>query len=459
MAAGAAVWGTGIKEIHADTGGLEWAGTADVLVIGSGVGGCASALAAHEAGANVTVLEKAPMNLFGGNSAVSGGNFFALPPEEYLKTLLKLSGGRSEPAAAAALADHAESSIRWLNQAGVRMNWSKRSGYAVAPDRGKGAMADLLQILRNKGIDIQFESKAERLLQDDQRRVIGVRAAVNSRFVNFKAKRAVILATGGYLANQEMTVKYMGPQATAIEDLGLPHITGDGHRMALELGAALLNMGDCRLAPGIPGSNLFLNNWYPHGIIVNKESLRFVDEAGAAKGFLHLGREIFRQTDGVGYVILDEKWKTRVPTSSQRQFAGRGGKLTEADTLEQLAEEIGLSPISLKYTVAQFNAAVSDGTALNIYPPKTEDAVKLDEPKFYAAKLVNASTVSFGGVRINQKAQVLNLESTPIPRLYATGILVGGIYYQHYKSGCGLASGVAFGRLAGRYAALENLLE
>ena len=153
---------------------------------------------------------------------------------------------------------------------------------------------------------------------------------------------------------------------------------------------------------------------------------------------------------------MDEKWKTWVPTSSQKRFASRGGKLTEADTLEQLAEKFGLNPISLKQTVAQFNAAVSDGTALDIYPPKTGDAVKLDESKFYAAKLVNSSTVSFGGVRINPKAQVLNLEGTPIPRLYATGILVGGIYYQDYKSGSGLASGVAFGRLAGRHAALEN---
>ena len=96
--------------------------------------------------------------------------------------------------------------------------------------------------------------------------------------------------------------------------------------------------------------------------------------------------------------------------------------------------------------------------ALSLHPPKTGEAVKLDTPKFYGIPLVNGSTLSFGGVRINKKAQIINLEGEAIPGVYAAGILVGGLYYQNYKSGFGLASAVTFGRLAGTYAAQEKPL-
>ena len=96
--------------------------------------------------------------------------------------------------------------------------------------------------------------------------------------------------------------------------------------------------------------------------------------------------------------------------------------------------------------------------ALGLYPPKTNDAAKLDEPKFYGTPVVNGSTLTFGGVRINKRSQVVNLEGSVIPRLYAVGILVGGIYYQNYRGGCGLASAVTFGKLAGSQAAAEKPL-
>jgi tricarballylate dehydrogenase len=205
-------------------------------------------------------------------------------------------------------------------------------------------------------------------------------------------------------------------------------------------------------------SKVSFGRWYPHGIIVNKESQGFLDEAEDSSVASTLGQAMLKQTDGIGYAILDEKHKTLVPASLQKRFLENGGTLSEADSIEELAENLGLNPISLKQTVDEFNAAVKEGMALSLHPPITGEAVKLDAPKFYDARLVNGSTLSFGGVRINRKSQIINLEGEVIPGVYAVGILVGGLYYQNYKGGFGLASAVTFGRLAGIYAAQEKLL-
>jgi len=455
---GAAALGVGAKETRADPSAGKWFKQTDVIIIGSGVGGCASAIAARAAGASVLVLEKAPKLFFGGNSSVAGGNFYASPPEKFYRELMEMSRGRSDETAARALADNAESAVKWLGGAGIDLDWSKRKGYAVGPKRGRGVMKNFLKVLQDKGIEVLFETKANRLLQDDNQRIVGVRAAAKSGLVEIKAAKAVILATGGYLGNEEMAVRYIGPRATGIVDQGLKHITGDGHRMALDVGARLINMGDCRLAPMQPKSKLTLNRWYPNGVVVNRECQRFIDEAESSADPDKLGRALFRQPDGTGYVILDEKHKTLVSGSAQKRFAGRGGELIEADTVEGLAEKLGLNPLALKQTIEEFNAAVKENTALSLHPPKTGGAVKLDEPKFYAVEMVNGSTLSFGGVRINSKAQVVNLEGKSIAGLYAAGILVGGLFYGKYKGGFGFAAAAAFGRLAGTQAAAEKAL-
>jgi len=460
MAAGAGVaaFSTGVKAPRAETLPGKWSKEADVVVIGSGVAGCAAAIAAREAGAGVAVLEKAPKLFFGGNSSVAGGNFYAETPEKFYRKLMAMSAGRSDETAARTLADNAGSAVKWLGTSGVALDWARRKGYAVGPKRGRGVMKDFLKIFQNKGIEVVFETKARRLLSDEQQRVTGVRAEMKSGLVDIRAAKAVILATGGYLGNEEMTVRYIGRRATGIVDRGLKHITGDGHRMALELGACLINMGDCRLAPMQPKSKMDLTRWYPHGIIVNRECQRFIDEAESSADPDKLGRALFRQPDGIGYVILDNKHKALVSDSLQKRFAKRGGKWAEADSIEDLAKKIGLNPFALKQTIEEFNAAVKDDRALTLHPPKTGGAVRLDEPRFYASAMVNGSTLSFGGVRINGKAQVVNLEGKTIAGLYAAGILVGGLFYGKYKGGFGFAAGAAFGRLAGTHAAAETAL-
>lgn len=458
MAAGvsAAALGIGTAEAKAETRSENWAKKTDVVIIGSGMGGCASALAAHEAGANVLILEKAPKHFLGGNSSVSGGNFYALSPEKYYNKLMDMSAGRSDKTTTKTLANHAKASLEWIDKVGVRLDWSKRKGYAVAPQKGRGLMKDLSKILQDKGIEVLFEANVKGLLQDNRQQVIGVQVASKSGLMNVKAEKAVILATGGYLGNEEMAVRYIGPQAIAIVNRGFRHITGDGHRMAQQLGADLINMGGCRLAPIQPESKASVARLYPHGIIVNKESQRFIDESStSASG---IGKALFKQTDGIGYVILDEKWKTLIRPSAQKRFEKRGGELIATDTVVELAKALGLNSFALQQTIDAFNTGITESMALGLHPPKTGDAVKLDEPKFYGTPVVNGSTLTFGGIRINKKSRIINLEGNVIPRLYAVGILVGGIYYQNYKGGCGLASAVTFGRLAGTHAAAEKPL-
>ena len=453
---GTAVFGLGVREAGAETLSGEWTQKTDVVVVGSGMGGCASALAAHEAGARVLILEKAPKHFFGGNTSVSGGNFYAPSPENYYTELMEMSAGRSDKTAAKTVADNAKAALEWLGNAGVQLDWGKREGYAVAPQQGKGLMKDLSKILQDKGIEVLFETNAKGLIRDDRQQVAGVQAAAKSGLMNVKAEKAVILATGGYLGNEEMIVRYIGPHAGSVINRGFRHITGDGHRMAQELEADLINMGGCRLEPMQPDTKASVDALYPHGIIVNKEAQRFRDESSTSES--GVGSALLQQTDGMGYVILDEKWKTLIAPPLQKRLERMGLKLTAADTLEELAGALGLNPLALRQTVDAFNAAVKEGMALNLHPPKTGDAAKLEEPKFYGTPVVNGSTLSYGGIRINNKSRAVNLEGGIIPRLYAVGILVGGMYYQNYKGGCGLASAVTFGRLAGMQAAAEKPL-
>ena len=137
--------------------------------------------------------------------------------------------------------------------------------------------------------------------------------------------------------------------------------------------------------------------------------------------------------------------------------------MVEADTIEELADGLGIDVEALSQTVAEYNAAVQPGeynpTVLDgkrtegIEPPKSNWALELDEPPYMGYAVTCGITFTFGGLKINARTQVIDTEDAPIPGLYAAGELTGGLFYNNYPGGSGLMAGAVFGRIAGAQAA------
>jgi tricarballylate dehydrogenase len=196
---------------------------------------------------------------------------------------------------------------------------------------------------------------------------------------------------------------------------------------------------------------------YPFGIVVNQRGLRFLDEGADLRNYTYAryGKEILAQPDMLAFQIFDAK----VEHLLRDEYRIAEVSKAEADSVEELADALGIERESLGTTVAAFNAAVVDrpfdpaildgkGTR-GIAPPKSNWALPLDRPPYQGYAVTCGITFTFGGLRIDAGARVLDADDEPIPGLFAAGELVGGLFYHNYPGGTGLTSGAVFGRIAG----------
>ena len=213
------------------------------------------------------------------------------------------------------------------------------------------------------------------------------------------------------------------------------------------------------------GDRVVLDNFqkhsYPIGIVVNLEGRRFVDEGADYRNhtYAKYGREVMKQPRRTAVQVFDAKTIDMVRDEYRIKQVTRA----QADTLEGLARALDIDPAGLTRTVAEFNAAcrpgkynpsVLDGVGTEgISPPKSNWALPIDKPPFHGFVVTCGITFTFGGLKIDETAAVLDTGDRPIPGLYAAGELVGGIFYGNYLGGAGLMSGSVFGRLSGRSAA------
>jgi tricarballylate dehydrogenase len=208
--------------------------------------------------------------------------------------------------------------------------------------------------------------------------------------------------------------------------------------------------------------DLFQKHSYPLGIIVNIKGERFVDEGADFRNYTYAkyGREVLKQPQRIAFQIFDAK----VMDKLRDEY--RISQVTKAtsDTIEGLADALGIDREGLVRTVRAFNAAVQPGEynpavldgkrTVGITPPKSNWALPIDTPPFTGFAVTCGITFTFGGLKIDPRtAQVQDTEDRPIPGLYAAGELVGGLFYHNYAGGSGLMAGAVFGRLAGEHAA------
>jgi len=297
------------------------------------------------------------------------------------------------------------------------------------------------------------------LIMDEYGTVVGVRAEDAIGLKDFMAD-AVVIATGGYMANREVLEAFVDPHAGNMLPRGLKTCTGDGLNLAREAGAQWIGMGGIQglhvaaVSPKNPTSGSpFIAA--PLVCAINKEGKRFVDEG---KGYVGVGKATLKQPEQTIALVFDEELKKNPGVAaSMKVFKDLGIDIVEANTLSDLAGKIGVPAATLEKTIADFNAAVKDGKALDIQPPKTAYAAKVSTPKFYAFyPLVPGITMTFGGIKINEKTQVQQADGKIIRNLYAAGECTGGLYFDDYIGGCSLCDCIVLGRVAGQEASAKK---
>ncbi len=483
----------------------------DVIVVGAGNAALCAAISATEQGAKVLVLEKAPEPERGGNSLFTAGGFrfvhegladlrgdilqdlseaeadqIILPPlsrETYLDDLMRVTENNSDEELADILIGRSRETMRWMRRHNVRfIPMFGRQSYKVggkhhfyggvnieAVGGGWGLVDQLMKAAARCGVTIRYETALVRLIHDRKGVVTGVTAKGPDGFEDIGA-RAVVLACGGFEANPEMRVRYLGRGWELCRVRGTRHNTGDGIRAALDIGAQPFGgWSTCHAvawdisAPPY-GDRTVLDNFqkhsYPIGIVVNMRGERFVDEGADYRNhtYAKYGREIMKQPQRAAVQIFDAKTIGMV----RDEYRIRQVTKAEAGSIAELAQKLEIDVEGLTRTVDAFNRAcqpgdynpsVLDGKCTKgITPPKSNWALPIDTPPYTGFVVTCGITFTFGGLRINANGEVLDLVDRPIRGLYAAGELVGGIFYENYLGGAGLMSGSVFGRLAGQSA-------
>lgn len=481
--------------------------TTDIVVIGAGNAALCAAIAARERGKEVIVLEKAPEKEMGGNSYHTHGSirfsynglediktiipdlteeqltitdFGRYPAEQFYEDLITLTEYKTDPELASTLADQSFSTMKWLVSHNVRFvpiygrqafkidgKFKFWGGMVVeAVGGGPGLIDRLYREAKNLGIRFYFNAMATKLLHDD-RGVYDVCFKQNGKTKTIEA-RAVILASGGFHANTEMRARYLGEKWDVATVRGSRFNTGDGIRMALEIGAMPYGQWSGAHAVCI---DLNAQNFqrdvqrlsFPFGIMVNARGERFVDEGADFRNYTYakIGKIILQQPGQFAWQIFDRKTTHLL----RDEYRGRQVTRVKANSLEELAQKLtGVDPEGFLRTVKEFNAAVQTDVPFNpnikdgrgtkgLVIPKSNWANPLDEPPFEAYGVTCGITFTYGGLKINTRAEVHDLLDQPIPGLYAAGELVGGLFYFNYPGGAGLMAGSVFGKIAGEQAA------
>ena len=307
-----------------------------------------------------------------------------------------------------------------------------------------------------RGVRCMYDTPARGVIADSMGNVRGVLAEGRERNLYIRSKKAVILAAGGHGYNKWLA-KGLPRSLACIESPVkiIPYSnTGDGIVMALALGADYWAIDGGSSAPigFINPRNAFDSIWNQPRIFVNKYGKRYVNEDWHfAMQAVYLGR----QPDLIGWAIIDDKVATRLDREMIAERTGTG-EIVRAESIAGLAEAIGVDSKNLQKTISTWNANAVKGKD----PEWNREwgLEPLDIPPFYANRLALREGNERTGVRINTKAQVIDVDGKPIPRLYAAGRTSGGQYGLYAGCGISIATCLIFGRIAGKSAAAETPL-
>ena len=479
-----------------------------VIVVGTGNAALCAAIAALEKGAQVTLLEKADEALAGGNTKYTAGamrfayeglddlmplirdqsdnrlsktDFGSYTTQKFGEDLLGFNEGRELSPEQKILIEASGETMRWLASHQVtfepiysRQSFEKNGRHVfwggltlAAENEGVGLFDMELAAVERLGGTVRYHSGVTALVMDGER-VVGVEVGSETLFAD-----AVILASGGFEANEVLRVKYMGKDWKAAKVRGTPHNTGDGLTMALDVGALeyglysgchatpmdlhMADFGDLGLPPGERKNHRKIS--YFLGVMLNAKGKRFVDEGANFRNYTYAqyGAAILEQPNQFAWQIFDSK----VLDLLYGEYRFQDAHFVEADTLEDLVGQMqGVDKEAALACLDEYNSAVNDKVAFDptkldgkgtvgLELPKSHWAQKIEEGPFRAFPVTGGITFTYGGLKVDDFGAVVSKKGHAIPGLFACGELVGGVFFGGYPGGSGLTSGAVFGRRAG----------
>ena len=474
----------------------EAIGSADIVVIGSGAAGMAAALMAAEGGAKVIVFERqrslgGTSNFFDGMFAVESDmqreRYIEYSRDQAFKNIMDYSHWRANPRLVRAFVNESAGSISWLQKIGVEFSDATINmpnaprTYHVVKGQGAAVVKALATRAKEKGVDLRLGAPVMKILREGGR-IGGVIAEEDGEDIQVAAK-AVVIASGGYANNKEWIKKYAGfDLGVNIIPVGNVDKTGDGIRMAWEVGAAEEGMGVLEVfrvgpfGPEHPMKNQIELIAVQPDLWVNQRGERFCDE-GIAFYDTSVGNANARYKEGYTYSIFDESIKQRLLEKGIDRSVGMdnppGTKPADfdkelnialkkgstdvfvADSVEELAEKIGVNPAKLRATVEEYNGFCEKGHD-DLFAKEPQLLRPIKGPKFYAVKARTVFLGTLGGIKINHNTEVVDKKEKVIPGLYAVGFDAGGMWGDSYSinnsSGASAGFAINSGRIAGKNA-------
>ncbi|MDC1280895.1 FAD-dependent tricarballylate dehydrogenase TcuA [bacterium] len=479
-----------------------------VIIVGSGNAALCAGIASLEKGADVTIYEKADKKMSGGNTKYTAGamrfsydsgeqlipllknkgdirlkdtDFGSYSKKKFSSDLLNFNDGRALSNEQTLLVSKSFETMEWLASHNVKFEpiFSRQSflkdgkyifwgGLTLASENeGVGLFNQELKAYLALGGLINYESPVTKILFENNE-VVGV--LVNNKSIEADS---VILASGGFEANDELRKLYIGKDWGAAKVRGTPHNTGDGLMMALDIGAIKHGLYDgCHATP----MDLYMKNYggldlepserknyrkicYFLGIMVNAEGKRFLDEGKNFRNYTYAqyGRKVLEQSGNFAWQIFDSK----VFDLLYEEYRFHDAHFVEGTTLDEIISKLeGVDKNEVKKTIQEYNASIDskiefDPTILDgkstkgIEISKSNWAQKLDKGPFKAFPVTGGITFTYGGLKVSENGSVINNDNKPIKGLFACGELIGGVFFNGYPGGSGLTSGAVFGRIAG----------
>ncbi len=485
-----------------------------IVVVGSGNAAMSAGIAALEAGADVLMLEKAGEDLAGGNTKYTAGamrfaydgsadlhpllahpedpriaraDFGSYPKAKFAEDLLGFNEGRPLSPEQDTLVGESYEAVRWLAGHDVKYEpiFSRQSfekdGKLVfwggltlaAANEGVGLFDMERAAFERLGGKLRFKAEVTDLLSSGGK-VTGVQVGEEAVQAD-----AVILACGGFEANNAMRAAEMGVEWQAAKVRGTPMNTGDGLRMAFDLGAArygsykgchatpmdlhMKDFGNLDLPPAARKN--YRKICYFLGVMLNANGKRFVDEGINFRNYTYaqFGRAVLEQPGHFAWQIFDAK----IMDLLYDEYRFDDAHYVEADSLEALVELLeGVNAAAALETLKSYNASIDasvpfDPTILDgkstsgLALAKSNWAQELDTAPFRAYPVTGGITFTYGGLKVDGDGAVKRDDQSNLEGLYACGELVGGVFFGGYPGGSGLTSGTVFGRRAGRGATLS----
>jgi flavocytochrome c len=464
----------------------KWNQIYDVVVIGSGFAGLAAAIEARRAGATVVVLEK--MKAPGGNSAISDGGIAAAgtflqekagyqdSPQLMYEDMMRAGLGLNYPELVREVAERSNEVFQWsIDYLGVEYmdrvdhfgGHSVHRCYTAANRTGTTIIKKQIEKAKEIGVEIRLGVSLQSFVLDADGSVVGVRVREGYDYRNpekgtdesLKANRGVVLATGGFGSDVPFRAAQDPRLTEEIDTTNKLFSTAEALKEALRIGAAPVHLSHIQLGPwaspdekGFGVGPVFSDYIvFLYGIVVDPATgKRFVNELSDRKTLSDALLEIGHPCVGIADSTAVE---------AQGWNLGRGlkkGVIRKFDRLEDLAAAYQIPTDEFQATVERYNGYVDDGVDREFGREVLPEASPITQSPFFGMRLWPKVHFTMGGVQINIRAQVINLDQEPVKGLYAAGEVTGGVHGACRLGSCAITECLVFGRIAGLHAASER---